>query len=243
MGIIDYWPQIIGICLGSYLLGSIPFGKIVGRYARGIDIQKVGSGNIGGTNVGRVLGFRFGALVVGLDAYKAALPVSLTKYFFWGEQGVWWFVGLAFLFAFLGHLFPVWLKFRGGKGISVLAGGLIGLLGIKVCSIILGCWIIVFLFFTKRKMSAANLMVTAGLLLFILAIPILLYIIPITLVIVGLIWWAHRENIQRLARGEEPSIKLPAFFDKLPDNLIGLGIEKLQLLINKLQNLQNQKKP
>jgi glycerol-3-phosphate acyltransferase PlsY len=232
--------KVIGVCLGSYLLGSIPFGKIVSKYAKGIDIQKVGSGNIGGTNVGRILGLRYGALVAGLDAWKGALPVILTMYFFWQN---WWLVGLAWLFAFLGHLFPVWLKFKGGKGVSVFIGGLLVLTGWKTCLIILGCWLGVFLFLARRKMSAANLIISAGLLVFITLIPIFLYLTPIVLIMVGLIWWAHRENIQRLLRNEESSIKLPAFLNKLPDDLIGWGIEKLQLLVSKLQNLQNQKKP
>jgi len=227
--------KIIGICFGSYLLGSIPFGKIVSKYARGIDIQKVGSGNIGGTNVGRVLGFRYGALVAGLDVWKGALPVILTMYFFWQN---WWLVGLAWLFSFLGHLFPVWLKFKGGRGVSVFIGGLLSLTGWKTCLIILGCWLGVFLFLAQRKMSAANLMIASGLLMFIILIPVFLYLAPIVLIIVGLIWWAHRENIRRLSKGKEPSLKLPDFLNflnKLPDDLISWGIKKLQ-------NLQNQKK-
>jgi len=239
MVIIDYWLQIVGVCLGSYLLGSIPFGKIVSKYGKGVDIQKVGSGNIGGTNVGRTLGFRYGALVGGLDAWKGALPVILTMYFL-GQN--WWLAGIAWLFAFLGHLFPVWLKFKGGKGVSVFVGGLLALTGWKTCLIILACWIIVFLFLVRRKMSAANLIITAGLLMFILMIPIFLYITPIILIMIGLIWWAHRENIRRIIKGEEPSIKLPSVFDRLPDDILRWSIDKLQSLINKLQNLQNQKK-
>jgi glycerol-3-phosphate acyltransferase PlsY len=231
--------RIVEVCIGAYLLGSIPFGKIVGKYIGRVDIQKVGSGNIGGTNVGRTLGFKYGALVVGLDAWKGALPVILTLYFFWQD---WWLVGLAWLSAFLGHVFPVWLKFKGGKGVSVFIGGLLALLGWKTCLIIFACWIIVFLFFVRRKISAANLVVAAGLLCFILLMPILLYLVPILLVLIGFIWWAHRENLQRLSKGKEPSMKLPSIFDKIPDDLISLAIRKLQSFITKLQNYQ-QKKP
>lgn len=235
---IDIW-KIVVVCFFSYLLGSIPFGKIISKCAKGIDIQKVGSGNIGATNVGVNLGFKYGALVAGLDIWKAVLSVTLTRYFFYQS---WWIVGLSFLCVFLGHLFPVWLRFRGGKGISVFIGGLLSLLGWKVVLVIFGCWLIIFLFFAQRKMSAANLFITAGLLCFIFLIPVFLAIIPIVIIIVFLIWWAHRENLKRIARNEEPSIELPNVFNKLPDDIISLGIDNLQSLISNLRNIQNKRK-
>jgi len=235
---------LIGVIVGSYLLGSIPFGVIVSKYAHRsrIDIQKTGSGNIGATNVGRKLGFGYGALVAGLDAWKGALPVIAVSYFLHYSL---WFAGAAWLFAFLGHLFPVWLRFKGGKGISVCMGGLLGLLGWKTCLIIFGCWTIVFLFFTRRTMSATNLIVAAGLLIFIFALPALFYLAPITALIVFLIWWAHRKNIQRLSKGEEPSLKLklPSLLNKLPDDVISFVIKKLQVFVDKIKQYQNQRKP
>jgi glycerol-3-phosphate acyltransferase PlsY len=235
--------RLVGVCLGSYLLGSIPFGVIVSKRVKGIDIQKVGSGNIGGTNVGRELGFKYGVLVGGLDACKGALPVLLFLYCFCYP---WWLVGLAWLCAFLGNLFPVWLKFRGGKGVGVFFGGLLALLSWQACLIILGCWIAIFLFFTRRKMSAANLILASSILLFILTLPVLLYMPLIILTIVLFLWWSHRKNIERLARGEEPSLRLPsalAFLDKLPDDVISLAVDKLQTFIKALQKYQNEKKP
>src|SRR5947209_7857227 len=112
------------VALGSYLVGAIPFGYLIGR-ARGVDIFEHGSGNIGATNVGRVLGRRFGILVFLLDFAKGALPVlmaarlcGLTELEV-PAQSLEVTAGLA---AFLGHLFPVYLRFRGGKGVATGAG-------------------------------------------------------------------------------------------------------------------------
>lgn len=240
--------RILAICLGSYLLGSIPMGLIVGKL-KGIDVRKVGSGNIGATNAGRALGIWYGVLVASLDAAKGALaviiaktlPVIFTAYIFW-QPHWWWLAALAWSFAFLGHLFPIWLKFRGGKGVSVFVGGLIGLLDWKISLILMVCWAIIFLFFVRRKMSATNLMFGAGILLFILAIPALVAIAPVVAIIVILMWWAHRENFKKLARGLEPSLRLPSsliFFNKLPDDLIGFCVNKLQSVVKKLQEHQN----
>src|SRR5262249_6431989 len=104
-------PVIVGVVL-SYLLGSVPFGVIVGR-ARGVDIFKAGSGNIGATNVGRVLGRKSGVLVFVLDFLKGALPTAIMYLAFGVTAGV--AAGLA---AFLGHLFPAYLRFHGGKGVA-----------------------------------------------------------------------------------------------------------------------------
>jgi len=224
------------VCLGSYLLGSIPFGFIISK-KKGIDIQQVGSGNIGGTNVARKLGTSYGILVVVLDACKAFLPVMLVSLFL----NSWWLAGLAWFCVFLGHLFPVWLKFKGGKGVSVFMGGLLGLLGWQNFLLILAGWTIAILFFTGRRMSAANLMLTGGILISIRMFPVLLSIAPIFLLIIVLIWWSHRDNLKRLVRGEEPSLGLPsalAFLDKLPDDIISLVVKKLQHLVRALQGRQ-----
>src|SRR5437867_8872481 len=112
--------------LGAYLVGGIPFGYAVARW-RGVDILRQGSGNIGATNVGRVLGRRFGILVFLLDFAKGALPVAAAMRV-GAESGVADVLGddglpvLAGLAAFLGHLFPVYLHFRGGKGVATEAG-------------------------------------------------------------------------------------------------------------------------
>src|SRR6516164_7300951 len=112
------------IILASYLLGSIPFGYLVARW-KGVDILHQGSGNIGATNVGRVLGKRLGILVFVLDFAKGALPTAAAR---WAEQaqnpGTQTDVlpVVAGLAAFVGHMFPVYLRFRGGKGVATGAG-------------------------------------------------------------------------------------------------------------------------
>lgn len=107
--------EIYLLVLG-YLMGSIPIGKIIGS-SYGVDIQKRGSGNIGFANVRRVLGWRAGLITLAADVTKGFLPTLLASYFV--DGALIFFVGLA---AILGHIFPVWLKFRGGKGIATGLG-------------------------------------------------------------------------------------------------------------------------
>ena len=225
--------KIAGICLFAYLFGSIPFGYIITR-AKGIEIQKIGSGNIGGTNVGRALGFKYALWVGVMDAWKGAVPVATALYFI---HSSWLGIGLAFFFCLLGAVLSIWLKikvgsFRAGKGVATLIGGLLVLTG-SSWLIMIGCWIAAFFFLVRRRVSAASLMLAASTLLLAPFIPVLLYIMPTTLLIVGLIWWAHRENIKRMFKGEEPSLKLPSFFRKVPDDVIGLLVDKIKSLRKK----------
>src|SRR5688500_11562142 len=104
--------------VGSYLAGSIPFGLVVAR-ARGVDIRAVGSKNIGATNVARALGKKLGALVLFLDALKGLLPTLVARHALHLDDNLVALVGLA---AILGHVFPVWLRFRGGKGVATALG-------------------------------------------------------------------------------------------------------------------------
>ena len=129
------------VVLGSYLLGAIPFGWIVAR-ARGVDIFRVGSGNIGATNVARTVGLGYGILVFVFDFAKGAVPVALVR---WLDlqadmevppHGLAVIAGVA---AFLGHLFPVYLGFRGGKGVATGAGVAVALVPV-ITLIALACW-------------------------------------------------------------------------------------------------------
>src|SRR5262245_54563182 len=108
---------LLGILL-SYLVGAIPFGYLIAR-SRGVDIFHAGSGNIGATNVGRVLGRRFGILVFVLDFLKGAVPVALMSWWQGSRDGAAVAAGLA---AFVGHMFPIYLGFRGGKGVATGTG-------------------------------------------------------------------------------------------------------------------------
>jgi glycerol-3-phosphate acyltransferase PlsY len=106
----------------GYLAGSIPFGYVLGRFLLGVDVRTVGSGNIGATNVARAGGRKLGVAVVLLDAAKAVVPILVARRLLGpgpGAEG--WVVAVA-LAAFVGHLFPVWLRFRGGKGVATAFG-------------------------------------------------------------------------------------------------------------------------
>jgi glycerol-3-phosphate acyltransferase PlsY len=110
------------LVLGGYLAGSIPFGYLLGRFVLGVDIRKVGSGNIGGTNVARAGGKKLGFAVIVLDAAKAVLPILVVRRLLAGVPGgELWVVAVA-VAAFAGHLFPVWLGFKGGKGVATAVG-------------------------------------------------------------------------------------------------------------------------
>jgi glycerol-3-phosphate acyltransferase PlsY len=154
-------PLLVLVALGSYLLGAVPFGYLVAR-ARGVDILRQGSGNIGATNVGRVLGKRLGLLVFLLDFAKGALPVWLAGLLPQPEElyphTLPVVAGVA---AFLGHLFPVYLRFRGGKGVATGAG-VIAVLVPPLTAWVLGAWAVVLLL--TRYVSLASL--TAAALLF-----------------------------------------------------------------------------
>jgi acyl phosphate:glycerol-3-phosphate acyltransferase len=107
------------LVLLGYLCGSVPFGVVLTRALKGVDVRGQGSGNIGATNVTRVAGKRLGALVLLLDAAKGALPTLAAKLLLPGDPRVHAAVGLA---AFLGHVFPIWLRLRGGKGVATALG-------------------------------------------------------------------------------------------------------------------------
>ena len=197
----------IAIGLGSYLLGSIPFGYLAGRI-NGIDIRTQGSGNIGATNVLRVLGKRWGYPVFLLDLIKAWLPVKLALG--WGillaihppsAPGA-----LAGLCALIGHSFPVWLAFKGGKGIASSAGVVLGLFSPPVLLVCLGVWML--LFTATRYVSVASigasvaLPVSVGAMVFRHAADWLGLTVSLLMCVLAV--WRHRSNIARLRDGTEP---------------------------------------
>ncbi len=188
--------------LACYLVGSIPFGFIVAK-ARGVDIFTSGSGNIGATNVGRVLGRRLGILVFVLDFLKGAVPVGMLAYW---RGGVDWIVVLAGLAAVLGHVFPLYLRFRGGKGVAVASGVVCVLMPeatiaavIAFAATILAC----------RMMSLASVVAAIALVGTRLSMTsdvadpsTILAIIVAVLVIVR-----HRTNIGRIRDGSERTLE------------------------------------
>jgi len=182
--------------LTGYLLGSFPSGYVVGK-CRGIDIRQHGSGNIGATNVVRTLGKKWGVLVFALDVLKGILATQLILHTFASPN----FAIAAGFGCFLGHCFPVWLGFKGGKGVAVGAGILIGLTPL-VAAIGLTLWGIIFK--VSRYVSLASLVAAVSL-------PITSWVLyrqigPLfwfTLVISLIAIWRHRSNIQRLLAGTE----------------------------------------
>jgi glycerol-3-phosphate acyltransferase PlsY len=117
-------PNALGalLVLAGYLAGSIPFGYVLARVLLGVDVRKIGSGNIGGTNVARAGGKKLGVAVILLDAAKAILPILVARRLLGDAPGAEAFtVGVA-VAAFVGHLFPVWLGFKGGKGVATALG-------------------------------------------------------------------------------------------------------------------------
>ena len=193
------WVHLEAISFGAaalaYLLGSVPFGLVLTRAAGLGDIRAVGSGNIGATNVLRTgrRGLAAGTLL--LDGAKGALAVGLVGWLF---GPVW--MPLAAVGAVVGHCFPVWLRFRGGKGVATGLGVFFGLdwrLGLAACAV----WLVVFA--TTRISSAGALAAFAAApLLAGLLLPSGWAVAPLGVAV--LVWWRHRANISRLLAGTEP---------------------------------------
>ena len=195
------------IFLAAYFCGAIPFGLLLGKLFGAKDVRKTGSGNIGATNVARSVGLSAGILTLLLDAAKGAIAVWLARHYF-PEQAS--FQILAGLGALVGHCFPVWLKFRGGKGVATAAGVFLVLCppaavgALLIFALIVGFW---------RYVSLASISAAA-------AMPLLVYFLwaphfaPPISVTVGslaaalLIIYKHDANMQRLVEGTEPKFSL-----------------------------------
>jgi len=190
---------VILIILG-YLLGSVPWGYLFCK-VKGVDIRQVGSGSTGGTNVSRVLGMKFGILVGVLDVVKAVVPVYLaTKVLVFD-----WQIALVAITPILGHIFPVWLNFKGGKGVASAFGVLLVLLGWQAILALIIIQIIVLV--SARIMSFASLTMASfvPLVAWFFSGSLAYFIFGLVLFI--LIWWAHRENLQRIKEGKESQFK------------------------------------
>lgn len=183
----------------AYLLGSIPFALIAGKL-HGIDLRSVGSGNLGATNVFRTLGRTAGITVMVLDIAKGAAAVLIAEAL---TDNPWPLVAGAL--AILGHVFPVWTGFKGGKGVAVGAGALIGLVP-AASGVLIVLWFVIVL--TTRYVSIASIVcaIAAAPLAWAFGAP-WSYVVFIALAGLFVIW-KHRENIVRLSRGEENRINL-----------------------------------
>ena len=187
---------IIGII--SYLMGSIPFGLILTRIFLKKDIREIGSGNIGATNALRTGNKLIGYSTLILDVLKAVIPVLYVKINFPDA------VYISALFAFIGHVFPVWLKFKGGKGVATYVGILFSLN--IIYGLIFGiCWLIIF--FISKYSSLASLIGSLSIPVYVLILEglenVFFYVIMFIL-----IFFTHRENIKRLKNKEETKTKI-----------------------------------
>ena len=188
---------IVGVLVLAYLLGSIPFGLLFSRMGGLGDIRETGSGNIGATNVLRSGNKLLAALTLLADAAKGSVAIFIALEFV-GFPAAYW-AGLA---ALLGHIFPVWLGFKGGKGVAVFIGTSIVLSPLPGLSM-LSVWLLVALI--SRRSSLAALIATLSVPLY-MAVLGEIYGAVVVGVQVGVIYWAHRENISRLRKGQEPRI-------------------------------------
>jgi glycerol-3-phosphate acyltransferase PlsY len=187
--------MIFALAFG-YLLGSIPFGLLLTRLAGKGDLRQIGSGNIGATNVLRAGSKWLAALTLALDCLKATAAIFLARSLFGEESGMFAAAG-----AMVGHLYPVWLGFRGGKGVATLLGVLIALL--PVAAIIYAvAWLVLLL--TIRISSVAGM--AAAISAPISAFALHSSLFPMLLGFALLVLWKHRENILRLRKGIEPRI-------------------------------------
>ena len=181
----------------SYLLGSIPFGLILAKLFLKKDIRDIGSGNIGATNVMRSGNKLVGFLTLILDIFKAVLPVIYIKFNYPD------LIYICSLSVFLGHVFPIWLKFKGGKGVATYVGILFSInifFGLVFCI----CWLLIF--FLSKYSSLSSLIAS-------FSIPIYLFIINYEqliffVILFVLIFYTHRENIKRLKNKEESKSKI-----------------------------------
>ena len=181
----------------SYLIGSIPFGLLLTKLFLKKDIREIGSGNIGATNVLRSGNKFIGYTTLLLDIFKAVLPVIFVKYNYFD------FVYISALSVFLGHVFPIWLKFKGGKGVATYVGILLSLN--LIYGIVFGItWILIFLI---SKYSSLSSLIGS------LSIPVYLFFtnesqITFFIIMFVLIFYTHRENIKRLKNKEESKTKI-----------------------------------
>jgi acyl phosphate:glycerol-3-phosphate acyltransferase len=183
----------------GYGLGSIPTGLLVARWQKGVDIRRHGSGNIGMTNVLRAVGKGAAVLTLVGDLVKGLLPVLLARAWLTSP----WAIGLVALAAVIGHLYPVFAGFHGGKGVATTLGAFLPLL---TGPLLIACLVFVTCIALRRQVSLGSLAAAAALPLAALVWGSPAAYVLCALVAATLIWHRHRENIQRLLAGTEPTL-------------------------------------
>lgn len=189
--------MLLVVAAGAYLLGSIPFGIVVSKLFGLPDPRTIGSNNIGATNVLRS-GSKIAALTtVLLDGAKGLAAVLIAKALFGPDAAQ-----VAALFSFLGHIFPVWLGFKGGKGVATLLGTLIGL-STLLGFVALSAWLFTYFVFRYSSLSALMSAVITPLVAFLVGFSDLVVVLAI---MAGILIWRHKANIERLRDGTEPMV-------------------------------------
>ena len=189
--------EILIISIFSYLIGSIPFGFLLTKILLKKDIRNIGSGNIGATNALRTGNKSIGYATLFLDITKAVIPIIYLKLNFTD------YIFVASLCIFLGHVFPIWLKFKGGKGVATYVGILFSI-NLSIGLIFVGVWFLTFLI--SKYSSLSSLFAS-------LSIPIYLFFFTnqnfiFFSIMFILIFYTHRENIKRLKNKEESKTKI-----------------------------------
>jgi len=183
----------------AYLLGSVPTGLLLAR-AFGINIRETGSGNIGATNVYRTVGRKIGILTLVGDCLKGLIPVLVAKWL--GLPDLW--VAAIGLAAFLGHVYTIFLRFKGGKGVATALGVF---LGAAPLSLLGGLTVFAFVLYRWRYVSAASIAAAAVIPVAVALVTGKLELIAMSCVIAAIVIFRHRENIARLRAGTESKFK------------------------------------
>ena len=187
----------------GYLFGSFPSGYLAGRIVKGIDIRSLGSGSTGATNVLRHIGKRAAITVFLIDVFKGVISILVAKYFLLNDS---WQVAIG-LSTLIGHIWPVWLNWSGGKAVATGLGIFLGL-SWQVGVATLGVFIIMIALFRIVSLASISAALSLPLIMFLsfktssISLPFLL----ISLLAMTLVIWRHRENIIRLMKGKEPRI-------------------------------------
>ena len=201
--------SVVGVLVICYLVGAIPFGFLIGKF-HGLDIRRHGSGNIGATNVRRVIGRDWSIACFVLDFLKGLLPVLMALHISGQASNLGWLPPLAAGATVAGHIWPLYLRFKGGKGVSTTLGALLALVPLAVISAIV-VWLVIFKL--TRYVSAAS--VCAAVILPLSAVlwrsvaetGVPAYTLGLLVVIAVIIILRHRGNIQRLLSGREHRFK------------------------------------
>ena len=188
------------IPIAAYLIGSIPFGFLIVKWVKGVDVRTQGSGNIGMTNVWRVAGAKWGIVTLALDILKGVAAIWLARHFDPGDDLLKVVSGLT---ALLGNVFPIFLKFKGGKGIGISVGIFFSLLPLESAA---GLAVFLVLLWLFRMVSLGSLMGATTMMSYALYNQGLNWFSGLAIAATLMIWWTHRQNIKRILNGTENKI-------------------------------------